>query len=49
MIEVERVSRGVDKARRPAVSRVEIQRALREFTEPSLFWGTALALAALEQ
>lgn len=32
-----------------AVPRAEIQRALREFTRPSLFWGTALALADLAQ
>ena len=49
MIEVQRVSREIDRARKPAVSRAEIQRALREFTQPSLFWGTALALADLAQ
>ena len=47
MIVVQGVSDGADGA--PSVSRVDIQRALREFTEPSLFWGTALALADLAQ
>jgi hypothetical protein len=35
--------------RRAAVPRADIQRALRPFTQPSLFWGTALALADLAQ
>jgi len=49
MIVVQRVSSGGDRARRAAVPRADIQRALREFTQPSLFWGTALALADLGQ
>ncbi|MGH7126761.1 MAG: fatty acid desaturase, partial [Stellaceae bacterium] len=31
------------------VSRADLQRALREFTQPSLFWGTGLAIADLAQ
>ncbi|HLJ20091.1 MAG TPA: fatty acid desaturase [Stellaceae bacterium] len=31
------------------VARSDLQRALREFTQPSLFWGTTLALADLAQ
>jgi len=49
MVVVERVSGGVDKARGAVVPRADLQRALREFTQPSLFWGTALALADLGQ
>ncbi len=39
----------MDRAQRPVVARADIQRALREFTAPSLFWGTALVGADLAQ
>lgn len=39
----------MDSPRKAAVPRADIQRALREFTQLLLFWGTALALADLAQ
>ncbi len=49
MIEVQRISRGENAPVQAPISRADLQRALREFTTPSLFWGTALALADLAQ
>src|SRR5689334_21696565 len=49
VIEVQRVSAEGSWSRRPMAARADLQRALKEFTEPSLFRGTALAVADLAQ